>query len=88
MHEITIKYEIILKEDFNKIENKENILLSLLYMEKPLSRLIFFNTYLEWNEFLEILEEDKDYVGVVEFVPNFTQDFIIILSDPFLFNKK
>lgn len=60
------------------------------FMDKPLIEIVFIDDITDLTDFLEKLDEDKVYVTMVEWIPDFTKDFedsFIFLGEPFLVTK-
>lgn len=59
-------------------------------MDKPLIEIIFMDDFTDIKDFLEKLDEDKVYITVEEWIPDFTKDSeddFIFLGEPFLITK-
>lgn len=60
------------------------------FMDKPLIEIVFIDDITDLKDFLEKLDEDKVYVTMVEWIPDFTkdsEDYFIFLGQPFLITK-
>lgn len=60
------------------------------FMDKPLIEIVFIDDITDLTDFLEKLDEDKVYVIMAEWIPDFTKDsddYFIFLGQPFLVTK-